>query len=223
MAQEWYFGRSGRSQGPVSWDELKARAGEGAVLPTDLVWRAGWDDWRPAEDVAGLLVTPQRAEAAPQPAVRPAMPPPLPTRQLEDEEEPRSEPAGLPLSLLLGMAGAGVAAGMLVVGIVLFVVLRPGQSATGSYQVLLAPGQFDKKLVIFRGRRQAEIRVFTQGQGGEANVDLEIRTEDGLLEAADPGPAADCLVRMIPARTAQYEIRVLNHGPAPARCTVRHE
>lgn len=225
MAQDWFYGRSGRSQGPVSWEELKERAAAGEVARTDLVWTTGWAEWRAAGEVAGLWTAPApKVAAAPVPAVVPPPPPPtLPEPEEEEEEEVRTP--GLPLSLLLGIAGACAAAGMLIAGIVLFVVLRPGPATeSGSYQVLLAPGQIDKRVVIFRGRRQAEVRVTTEGQGGEANVDLEIRSEDGMrVEAADPGPGGNCQVRLLPGRTERFEIRVINHGPAPARCTVSHQ
>lgn len=223
MAQDWFYGRSGRSQGPISWEELKDRAAAGEVWRSDLVWTTGWPEWRAAGEVAGLWTAPVlKVETAPVLAV---VPPPPPATLPETEEDEEVPPPGLPLSLLLGIAGACAAAGMLIVGIVLFVLLRPGPATeSGSYQILLAPGEVDKRVVIFRGRRQAEVRVATEGQGGEANVDLEIRSEDGMrIEAADPGPGGNCQVRLLPGRTERFEIRVINHGPAPARCTVRHQ
>lgn len=41
--------------GPVSHEELCARAGRGEVLPADLVWKEGMADWLPLAGVPGLM------------------------------------------------------------------------------------------------------------------------------------------------------------------------
>jgi len=53
---EWYFSRDGQQSGPLSYDELKAKADEGALMPRkDLVWKEGMTDWRPVGEIEGLF------------------------------------------------------------------------------------------------------------------------------------------------------------------------
>ena len=70
---EWYIGRDGQQFGPVNSSEMGKLIELGHLRPSDLVWRAGFPEWQPAERVFPL------AEAAsppppppPPPAVAPA-------------------------------------------------------------------------------------------------------------------------------------------------------
>lgn len=60
---EWYLARDGRQYGPLSDVEMKKFVELGHLKPTDLVWRQGFPDWRPATSVF------------PEPAPAPAVPP----------------------------------------------------------------------------------------------------------------------------------------------------
>lgn len=57
MAQEWYIEAGGRVDGPVSTPDLRARAADGRLAPTD---RVSTDrvKWVPAEKVKGLVFSP---------------------------------------------------------------------------------------------------------------------------------------------------------------------
>lgn len=72
---EWYFSRDGQQSGPLSYEELKAKADEGALLPRkDLVWKEGMTDWRPVGEIEGLFdrrPPPSPAETMPDPALEP--------------------------------------------------------------------------------------------------------------------------------------------------------
>ena len=48
MSIEWYFMRDGMKHGPVSSKQLKEFADSGKIKPTDLIWKEGLSDWRPA-------------------------------------------------------------------------------------------------------------------------------------------------------------------------------
>ncbi|MBN1910032.1 MAG: DUF4339 domain-containing protein [Pirellulales bacterium] len=49
---QWYVSPSGGGQfGPASADVMRTWIDEGRVAADSLVWREGWEDWRPAEDV----------------------------------------------------------------------------------------------------------------------------------------------------------------------------
>ncbi len=63
---EWYLAREGQQHGPLSDVELDKFIELGHLEPMDLLWRAGFDDWRPATDVF-----PPRP---PVPAAAPQMP-----------------------------------------------------------------------------------------------------------------------------------------------------
>ncbi len=65
---EWYLARDGQQHGPLSDPELRKFIELGHLHPTDLVWRAGFPEWRTASEVF--------PETDPSPA---APPPPPPT------------------------------------------------------------------------------------------------------------------------------------------------
>jgi GYF domain 2 len=66
---QWYLARDGRQFGPLSDAELAKFIDLGHLQPTDLLWRDGFADWRPA-----LVVFPPR-----KPAQQPAPVPRAPT------------------------------------------------------------------------------------------------------------------------------------------------
>ena len=43
----WYYSKNGTQLGPVTEEELKAKASSGEVLATDLIWKEGMADWKP--------------------------------------------------------------------------------------------------------------------------------------------------------------------------------
>lgn len=60
---QWYLARDGQQFGPLSEAEIAKFIDLGHLQPTDLLWRDGFPDWRPA-----MVVFPQRKAAAPRPA-----------------------------------------------------------------------------------------------------------------------------------------------------------
>ncbi|TWU49257.1 GYF domain-containing protein [Rubripirellula reticaptiva] len=54
---EWYYSKGDERTGPISSTELKQLVTDGALQPTDLVWKQGWPEWKPATAVKGLIVT----------------------------------------------------------------------------------------------------------------------------------------------------------------------
>ncbi len=64
---QWYIARDGKQHGPLTDVEMKTFVGHNYLRPTDLIWRAGMDDWQPAPQVfAGLFQQPV-PNIAPQP------------------------------------------------------------------------------------------------------------------------------------------------------------
>ena len=78
---EWYLARDGQQHGPISAPEMEKIIELGYLLPTDLVWHQGFDDWKPAADAFPKKAEPKPAAAPPPPpqaAQPPARPPPPP-------------------------------------------------------------------------------------------------------------------------------------------------
>ena len=58
---QWYLARDGKQHGPISEAELTAFIEQGHLQPTDLLWRDGFPEWRPA-----MVVFPPRGAGAPR-------------------------------------------------------------------------------------------------------------------------------------------------------------
>lgn len=50
MSVQWYAHINGENRGPLTTASLMSSVSSGQVAPDTLVWRAGFDDWRPAGD-----------------------------------------------------------------------------------------------------------------------------------------------------------------------------
>lgn len=75
---QWFIARDGKQHGPVSDAEMRKLVELGHMRPTDLVWRQGFADWRPA---VAVFPPPQQAQQAPKPAPQPApAPAPMPAQ-----------------------------------------------------------------------------------------------------------------------------------------------
>lgn len=70
MADEWHYTVDGNQQGPVSASELKRLAASGNLGPTDLIWKEGMAEWKPASSVRGLFSSP-RTPAKQGPPIQP--------------------------------------------------------------------------------------------------------------------------------------------------------
>ena len=74
---QWYLAREGQQYGPLSEMELAKFVELGHLQPSDLLWREGFPDWRPA-----MVVFPQRKPSAARPLPRaPAMAPAAPPQE----------------------------------------------------------------------------------------------------------------------------------------------
>ena len=82
MAAEWHYSKDGQEHGPVSASDLKNLAKSGALLPSDLIWKEGMAEWKPASNVKGLFAStpvpsaerPKGSPASPQAEVLPIVP-----------------------------------------------------------------------------------------------------------------------------------------------------
>ena len=65
---EWYLAREGAQHGPLSDVEMRTFVQMGHLRPTDLVWRAGFPDWRPGPQAFPEIATPQQSAEPQRPA-----------------------------------------------------------------------------------------------------------------------------------------------------------
>jgi hypothetical protein len=72
MASEWHYSRDGEDFGPVSSAELKQLAATGKLLRTDVLWKEGMTEWKPAgefrklfpeEETASVILEPEEPAA----------------------------------------------------------------------------------------------------------------------------------------------------------------
>ena len=55
MSDEWYYARNGKSFGPFVRTQLQQLAATGTIQPTDLFWKDGMKEWKPADAIKGLF------------------------------------------------------------------------------------------------------------------------------------------------------------------------
>lgn len=55
MKHEWFYMKGANKHGPVNSSRLRELADSGQLLPTDLVWREGMNDWKRARKIDGLF------------------------------------------------------------------------------------------------------------------------------------------------------------------------
>jgi len=66
---QWYIAREGKQHGPLSDAEMRTFVAQGHLKPTDLIWRPGFADWRPAPAVFQFQ-QPEAPTAAPRPTTQ---------------------------------------------------------------------------------------------------------------------------------------------------------
>lgn len=55
MQNQWFYAQDGVQEGPVTFEEIRARASAGTLKPDDYVWSPGMNDWCHADEVRGLF------------------------------------------------------------------------------------------------------------------------------------------------------------------------
>jgi GYF domain 2 len=73
---EWYLAREGQQYGPLTNVEMQKLIELGHLRSTDLIWRQGFPDWRPAQVVFPVRCAPLAQPAEPPGASAPARPAP---------------------------------------------------------------------------------------------------------------------------------------------------
>ncbi len=55
---EWHLSREGKKHSPISNTELLKLAELGKLRPDDLLWKRGFEEWKAASSIPGLLSPP---------------------------------------------------------------------------------------------------------------------------------------------------------------------
>lgn len=88
---EWYLARDGQQYGPLSEAEMRKFIELAHLRPTDLVWRQGFAEWRPAAAIFPLRPAPPVAPARPPPGTEPRRAPEA--RQTTGQPKTQGAPA----------------------------------------------------------------------------------------------------------------------------------
>jgi hypothetical protein len=62
---EWHLSRQGKTHGPISDKEFRLLIEKGKIKSDDLIWRDGFEDWRPANTVLGRASPPSVPQKQP--------------------------------------------------------------------------------------------------------------------------------------------------------------
>lgn len=86
---QWYLARDGKQHGPLTHAEMAKLVELGHLRASDLVWRAGFADWRTATSVFPEMKSQQPRPAAPPPQPAPA---PQPQQRQPEPTAPAARP-----------------------------------------------------------------------------------------------------------------------------------
>jgi len=78
MSELWYYAEGGETRGPLSLADLVSNLSKASDLQKVLVWRKGFENWKPVSavsEVADQMIRPPPLRPTPPPVVSPAEPP----------------------------------------------------------------------------------------------------------------------------------------------------
>lgn len=70
----YYVGKNGQQTGPYNLDQVRSMYASGEILPSDLVWKEGTADWKPASTFDEIAPAPAPAPASPVSLNKPGLP-----------------------------------------------------------------------------------------------------------------------------------------------------
>jgi hypothetical protein len=79
---EWFVGINGVPVGPIRLSELRSKAASGAVSKESLVWRDGFEDWRPLKTYPELVAIVEEGVSSARASLTPFTPPASEARDL---------------------------------------------------------------------------------------------------------------------------------------------
>ncbi len=204
--ERWYFVRNGERCGPVSPAELTRLAAAGELDPTDLVWRAGLEEWYQAGCIEDLFLPSESAEEPP---------PVLPSPGVLDD------PFTVAKSLFLKpwhhrtafwISVSSVAFALLVTVVVVSPLDEAGKITAVLFLVCCFGGPVP--LLIAYNRKPAALIVgrWTSGrQDGQPALHVEFQKEGYLVVQGDQ-PFLGSTERLLHARYQFTEDRIIEIG-----------
>jgi len=66
LEAQWFFVKDGQQYGPIAGAELQSLLDNSHLLPGDLLWKSGWQDWKRVDLAFGPLAIPQTQSDAPR-------------------------------------------------------------------------------------------------------------------------------------------------------------
>ena len=108
VGDEWYVGINDAPVGPIPLSEIRARASQGQVTVDSLVWRDGFEDWKPLRSFPELMAVVEEAISSLR-----ASHMPLPAQMAAGNKDPQQAGAAAGaavVSLNLGVASGALAA-----------------------------------------------------------------------------------------------------------------
>lgn len=110
LSEEWYLGVDGVPEGPLSRSDIVAKAAAGKATRESLVWKDGFEDWKPLGDFPELVAIVEEAENQPAAPV-PAAGAPAPGIAAAPAEPAKEAGTGMDAGLGVGAGAALGAAG----------------------------------------------------------------------------------------------------------------
>jgi len=153
-ADDWYVGINGVPAGPMRLNELRSKAATGAVDGESLVWRDGFEDWKPLKEFPELLaiiedVLPRPSQVAASVAV-------APLGQISDPFADRGAGASPPGAFDLEVAG---------------IPKRLGPSSAAWLAIVAAMGLgFTVSYVVFSNPKKETVYVEVERPGAAASA-----------------------------------------------------
>jgi hypothetical protein len=85
---EWFYAVNNQRQGPVTLEELQAKAASQELKATDLVWKPGFPNWTPAQKVPGIFLEKTLVGTKTPPVTAQASPPTMGLEQTQVDSPP---------------------------------------------------------------------------------------------------------------------------------------
>ena len=195
MAAQWFYRRAGAESatehGPFTSGKIRRMVSRGEIEPTDLLWKQGMDEWRPAGESATLF---GRADAR---AARRQRDRASASSQRTAGKAPAAAapPAWVGRRPLLVSIGIGTGAGVVISAVIVALILVFGGTASE---------EEDTDAVVARPAKPAEVKPAAAQPAAAVAV------------AAQPAPAQPAPAQPAAAEPAGVEQVALAIAPPPA-------
>ena len=173
---EWFVGINGVPVGPIRLSELRSKAASGAVSKESLVWRDGFEDWRPLKTYPELLAIVEEGVSSARASLTPFTPPASEARDVT------AKPGGVAaLDPFAAGPSAGAVTGSAVVtdDIAALVAPRRGTSPMVWVAMIIAIALgLTLGFVLFGGQKPGETKIV------EKIVEKEVHVQDPSGQSA---------------------------------------